>query len=145
MIRLYTKAIIRNTLVMAFFFVFFLGSTFASDTLKLAYPKDTIDLGTMKQGAIKEYVFTLANHYPEKIKLFQIYPSCGCTITQEYPDSIAANSSIQVSFTFKSEGFEGLVIKNLTILTDKGAALVFYKANIKTRKKRKRNQSNKSR
>jgi hypothetical protein len=145
MLHLYSKAIIRNILVMAFFFVYFANTTFASDTLRLAYPKDTIDLGTMKQGTIKEYGFTLANHYQEKIKLFQIYPSCGCTITQAYPDSIDANSSIYVSFTFKSEGFEGLVIKNLTILTDKGAALVYYKANVKTRKKRKRNQSNKIR
>jgi hypothetical protein len=46
----------------------------------LAVPEHSQDGGTVEQGTVVRYRFTVANHGQVDLELKQVKPSCGCTV-----------------------------------------------------------------
>src|SRR5688572_1755300 len=98
----------------------------------LAFDSESKDY-TMKSGEIVgTYVFNLTNISPGEVVITYVQPSCGCTAVQlpPMPWKIPAGGSGQIPVNMNVQGKSGIVMKTVTLHTDKGQKPLMVKATI---------------
>ena len=94
-------------------------------------------------ATIKEYIakpreteamfsFNLTNLSPSEITIQSVTTSCGCTVAKlpAVPWVMAPGTNGQIQAIMKLVGRSGIVIKSLTVNTDKGQRTLMVRANI---------------
>src|SRR5260370_39450076 len=94
-------------------------------------------------ATIKEYIakpretealftFNLTNLSPSEITIQSVTTSCGCTVAKlpAVPWVMAPGTNGQIQAIMKLAGRSGIVIKSLTVNTDKGQRTLMVRANI---------------
>jgi len=94
-------------------------------------------------ATIKEYIakpreaealftFNLTNLSPSLITIQSVTTSCGCTVAKlpPVPWIMAPGTNGQIHATMKLAGRSGIVMKSLTVNTDKGQRTLMVRANI---------------
>lgn len=105
------------------------ASAINGDTLHFDFPRDTLDLGIVKEGEIVHFSFTVKNNYETIVHINQVYPTCGCTKTDEAIDAfyLYPEESKVLSFNFDSNGRVGLNYRLIRVFTEKGLFDVYFK------------------
>jgi hypothetical protein len=100
------------------------------DSLQFSYPKDTLDLGSVKEGKSLNASFKFRNNYAHSIKVESIYPSCGCTTTNRESFDMKSGEAKDIDFSILTTGMEGVIYKSIIVITDQGAVSVHFKVNV---------------
>ena len=103
------------------------ASAVNGDTLKFDFPRDTLDIGSVNEGEIAHFSFTIKNHYETIVHINQIYPTCGCTKTDVDTFFLYPEESKLLSFNFDSNGRAGLNYRLIRVFTEKGLFDVYFK------------------
>ena len=88
---------------------------------------------TMKSGEIiAPFVFNLTNISPSELVITYVQPSCGCTALQlpPMPWKIPSGGTGQIPVNMNVQGKSGIVMKTVTLHTDKGQKPLMVKATI---------------
>ena len=88
---------------------------------------------TMKSGEIvANYVFGLTNISPAEVVITYVQASCGCTAVElpPMPWKIPPGGSGQIPVNMNVQGKNGIVMKTVTLHTDKGQKALMVKATI---------------
>jgi len=96
-----------------------------------------------------KFVFNLTNVSASEITVTHVQTSCGCTVAHlTYPWKLAAGASGQIPVTMNLLGKSGVILKSVTVNTDKGQKPLLVKTTIlapdplqMTAQDRERNQS----
>lgn len=99
-------------------FLLFIVLFVANHTLaqpKLSIHKTKIDLGTIYQGEIKHVNLIVTNTGNQPLIISNIQTSCGCTSAKTSVPTLAPGSSDTIDVSFNSTGFDGKIIKTVTI------------------------------
>lgn len=98
----------------------------------LAFDSESKEYTTKSGELMASYVFNLTNISPDEVVITYVQPSCGCTTAQlpAMPWKIPAGASGQIPVNMNVQGKNGLVIKTVTLHTDKGQKPLMIKANI---------------
>jgi len=105
------------------------------DSLKFTYPKQTIELGSIEDGTVLDFKFTVTNNYDTIVEVMQIHPSCGCTIVETQSFKLSPGESKEISIKFNSSGRIGPNYKEIHVLTDKGMLTVSFNVTVVEKKK----------
>lgn len=98
----------------------------------LAFDAETKET-TLKPGEIlAAYLFQLTNMSPAEVTISRVQPSCGCTTAQlpPMPWKIPAGGTGQIPVNMNVQGKSGVVMKTLTVFTDKGQKTLMLKTTI---------------
>jgi cytochrome c553 len=98
----------------------------------LAFDAETKE-ATVKPGEpAATYLFLLTNVSPAEVTISRVQPSCGCTTAQlpPMPWKIPAGATGQIPVSMNVQGKSGVVIKTLTVFTDKGQKTLMLKTTI---------------
>lgn len=78
------------------------------------------------------YLFHLTNVSPAEVTISRVQPSCGCTTAQlpPMPWKIPAGGTGQIPVNMNVQGKSGVVVKTLTVFTDKGQKTLMLKTTI---------------
>ncbi len=98
----------------------------------LAFDAETKET-TLKPGELAAtYLFQLTNVSPAEITISRVQPSCGCTTAQlpPMPWKIPAGGTGQIPVNMNVQGKSGVVMKTLTVFTDKGQKTLMLKTTI---------------
>jgi len=88
---------------------------------------------TMKSGEIvANYVFSFTNVSPGEVVINYVQPSCGCTAVElpPMPWKIPPAGTGQIPVNMNVQGKSGIVMKTVTLHTDKGQKALMVKATI---------------
>lgn len=100
----------RLTLVMILLFV----ASLFSQQLEFLNPKD-IDAGKIHEGEKIEGSIRFVNKGDAPVTITNVRTSCGCTAAKPNKDSYAAGDTAEISYTIKTEGFNGSIHKSIRI------------------------------
>lgn len=93
-----------------------------------AEQKDCIAKATEQNCA---FVFNVTNISPTEVTLTYIQTSCGCTTTKiQFPSKIAPGATLEIPINMSVVGKTGVVIKTVTVHTDKGQKVLMVKSTI---------------
>jgi len=98
----------------------------------LAFDAETKE-SILKPGELMAtYLFLLTNVSPAEVTISRVQPSCGCTTAQlpPMPWKIPAGGTGQIPVNMNVQGKSGLVIKTLSVFTDKGQKTLMLKTTI---------------
>jgi hypothetical protein len=76
------------------------------------------DFGTVKQGEVTEHAFTIKNDSSKTIRITGINTSCGCTASKANKEILIPGESAEITVTFKSKGYSGVVQQHAYVNTD---------------------------
>ena len=78
------------------------------------------------------FIFNLTNLSPSQITIQSVTTSCGCTVAKlpAVPWVMAPGTNGQIQATMKLVGRSGIVMKSLTVNTDRGQRTLMVRANI---------------
>lgn len=76
---------------------------------------EKIDLGTLKQGEVKEFSFKFKNTGKSELVINSVPPTCGCTNTQFDPKPIKPGAESEIRLTFNSANKMGIVNKSVSV------------------------------
>lgn len=76
------------------------------------------DFGTVKEGAVVEGVFKVANKGKTDLVITDASASCGCTVPEWPKEAIKPGDSAQIKFSFNSKGRTGKQSKTITLQTN---------------------------
>jgi len=77
------------------------------------------DFGKISQGEKREFTFKFTNSGKAPLILSSVKPSCGCTITKDWPkDPIHPGEKGEIEVEFNSETKQGIQSKSITIITN---------------------------
>jgi hypothetical protein len=79
-----------------------------------------------------QFTFNVTNVSSSQIVVSSVSTSCGCTVAKlpSVPWILRPGTNGQIHATMKLAGLGGIVMKSLTVNTDKGQKLLFVRANI---------------
>jgi len=79
-----------------------------------------------------QFTFNVTNVSSSQIIVSSVSTSCGCTVAKlpSVPWILGPGTNGQIHATMKLAGLGGIVMKSLTVNTDKGQKLLFVRANI---------------
>jgi hypothetical protein len=82
--------------------------------------KDTIDLGTLKEGQLYEFTFPVFNKGDSDLTIHSIYAPCGCVkiLSPKIKTVIPAAGKLDVKYSFNSLGLDGETVKYLYVYTN---------------------------
>ncbi len=92
--------------------------TASEDLPKIEFETDFHDFGTIKQGEKVEYSFPFINSGKADLLILQASGSCGCTIPEYSKEPIKSKEKGYLKVLFDSKGKEGIVEKEVNILTN---------------------------
>jgi hypothetical protein len=75
------------------------------------------DGGTVEEGTVLQYRFTIANRGNAELVLTQVKPSCGCTVPR-WAKIIAPGKEGVIEAELKTTGFRGSILKHLTVFSN---------------------------
>ncbi len=84
----------------------------------LSIDHENLDLGKIKEGEIKEFVFQLTNTGKSPLILERAKSSCGCTVAQLETKSLDPGATVPLKGTFNSKGRFGAQKKTITIYSN---------------------------
>lgn len=101
-------------------FLFILASlALAAGTLvgqpKIQLNRTKIDLGTIYQGETKTIHLVVGNSGNKPLMISRIETSCGCTSAKKSVPTLAPGSLDTIEVSFNPNGFDGKIIKTVTI------------------------------
>jgi cytochrome c553 len=98
----------------------------------LAFDNDAKDYTTKSGEIIAPYVFNLTNVSSGEVVINYVQASCGCTALQlpPMPWKIPPGGSGQIPVNMNVQGKSGIVMKTVTVHTDKGQKALMVKATI---------------
>jgi hypothetical protein len=85
---------------------------------KIVVNEMMIDLGDVAEGQDVSGAFTIVNEGKKPLHIMKVQPECGCTTTKMSSESVLPGKSTTIDLTFSSEGYSGLVIKNIDVYTN---------------------------
>ncbi len=88
---------------------------------KIAVVPDSIDLGAVYAGDLCETQITIANVGTATLRLYSVYPSCGCTTLSPIPALLAPGMTDTLGIRFDTYGHHGRVDKPIQIASDDSA------------------------
>lgn len=115
----------------------------------LVFDSESKEYITKPGEAAASFVFNLTNVAPEEVTVSLVQTSCGCTTAKlpPMPWKIPAGGTGQIPVTMNVQGKSGVVMKSVTVHTDKGLKQLIVKAtiqqmdpNLMTAADRERNQ-----
>lgn len=89
-----------------------------ADAPKIVVNEMMIDLGDVAEGADHKGAFTITNEGKKPLLIMKVQPECGCTTTKTQSESVLPGKSTTIDLIFNSEGYSGLVIKNIDVYTN---------------------------
>ena len=75
-----------------------------------------IDLGDVKEGVEKQIVYRYKNTGSNPLMLFNVSPSCGCTIADYSHKPLSAGQMDSIVAKFDSNGKDGSYLKNIKVI-----------------------------
>jgi cytochrome c553 len=98
----------------------------------LAFDSESKEYTTKPGEIIAPFVFNLTNVSPDEVTVTYVQTSCGCTTAQlpPMPWKIPSGSNGQIPVNMNVQGKSGMVMKTLTLHTDKGQKPLMVKATI---------------
>ncbi len=97
----------------------------AATTLEAKGPRPVIkvetpvhDFGTVWVGPKLQHTYIIKNEGKKTLKIENIRPACGCTITGKYPTTIAPGESGEFPFSTDSTRLRGKFEKGITIISN---------------------------
>jgi mono/diheme cytochrome c family protein len=98
----------------------------------LAFDSESKEYTTKSGEIMANYVFNLTNISPGEVLITYVQPSCGCTAVQlpPMPWKIPPGGAGQIPVNMNVQGKNGVVIKTVTLHTDKGQKPLMVKATI---------------
>ena len=98
----------------------------------LAFDSESKEYTTKPGEYMTSFVFNLTNVSPDEVAINHVQTSCGCTTAQlpPMPWKIASGGSGQIPVNMNVQGKSGVVLKTVTLHTDKGLKQLMVKATI---------------
>lgn len=85
----------------------------------MAFEEEVYTFGEMTQGEKVDFVFKFTNTGDFPLVIVSVQPSCGCTITEDWPDyPIAPGEGGVIPVQFSSEGKKGHQSKSITLVAN---------------------------
>jgi Protein of unknown function (DUF1573) len=75
------------------------------------------DGGTVEEGTVLKYRFTVANRGPSDLEISQVKPSCGCTVPH-WDRLIPPGKEGVIDAEVHTEHFRGAILKHLTVISN---------------------------
>lgn len=97
------------------------------------FPKDTMDLGSVKVGTNKVVKIELNNPTDQQVRLISVKGDCNCLVTNDYPSSIYPGKKHLLTVTYDSQydkKIRGVVYRNVVVQIDKKPFIQFVKLKI---------------
>lgn len=82
---------------------------------KIQLDKFKVELGTIYQGEIKNVKIAVTNTGNQPLTIGNIQTSCGCTSAKKSMPTLPPGKSDTIDVAFNSAGFDGKIIKTVTI------------------------------
>jgi len=90
-----------------------------ADKTSISFEETVFSFGEISQGETVEFVFSFTNTGEFPLVLAGVKPSCGCTITEDWPDyPIAPGEGGVIPVKFDSKGKRGHQSKNITVVAN---------------------------
>lgn len=86
-----------------------------STTTEVSFADTMIDLGTVKEGGEYRIVYHYKNNGQAPLMLFNVSPSCGCTIAEFSHNPLSPNEGDSIIAKFDSKGKAGSYQKNIKV------------------------------
>ena len=80
------------------------------------FTPQVIDFGTVQEDSLLQGSILFMNTGSDPITIRNVRTSCGCTVAQVSKKECAPEDTMEVSFSFNTKGFGGLVRKSVSIL-----------------------------
>ena len=105
--------------LVALFFLGFLGQSFAQQTKQLRFSEESFDFGTISEsnGPVT-HQFTFTNSSSRPVKILTVKASCGCTTPDWSKEPIPTGKTGFIQARFDPRGRPGFFNKTLTVTTD---------------------------
>ena len=78
----------------------------------------SIDFGTKKMGEVVNITFKCKNTGNKPLYLFNVRPSCGCTLVDYSKDAIAPGKEGKIDAQFNTKGHPGVAHKTITVIAN---------------------------
>jgi hypothetical protein len=75
------------------------------------------DGGTVEEGTVLKYRFTVANHGQSDLEIREVKPSCGCTVPH-WDKLIQPGKEGAIDAEVHTEHFRGAILKHLTVISN---------------------------
>jgi hypothetical protein len=105
--------------VLVFFCAFI---SFGQESLRFVSSKQ--DLGEMKEGEIKEIVFSYRNVSTAVVILSDVIPQCGCTVASFEKEDLLPEDEASLVLSFDSKNKIGLQRKRVSVMLSNGERYV---------------------
>lgn len=83
----------------------------------LTLQKTSEDNGTVEEGTLLKYKFTVKNTGNADLQISQVKPSCGCTVPH-WDKVIAPGKEGEIDAEVHTEHFRGAILKHLTVMSN---------------------------
>lgn len=91
----------------------------ASSLAEITFENLVFDFGKITQGEKREFTFKFTNTGEAPLILSSVKPSCGCTITKDWPkDPILPGGKGEIEVEFNSETKKGVQSKSITLIAN---------------------------
>lgn len=77
--------------------------------------KAVFNFGTIENTILVKHTFVIKNAGDEPLQITNIRPTCGCTIADTKPRTIAPGATTEIPVTFNPKGRRGRQIKNIVV------------------------------
>lgn len=85
----------------------------------IEFEEDVFNFGEMSQGEKVSYEFKFKNSGDNPLLILSVKPSCGCTVSEDWPDyPIGPGETGVIPVEFSSEGKSGHQSKSITLVAN---------------------------
>lgn len=96
-----------------------ISSEMVAEKTTMAFENEVFKFGEITQGEKVDFVFEFTNTGETPLVIISVKPSCGCTITEDWPDyPIAPGEGGVIPVQFSSEGKSGHQSKSITLVAN---------------------------
>lgn len=94
--------------------------------------KESHDFGNLKKGDIVQYSYEITNTGDKPLIISNVHPACGCTAPDYTKEPIAPGQKGQVTLSFDSQNFSGIISKTAQVYTntENSPIVLSFKANV---------------
>ncbi len=98
----------------------------------IAISENHFDFGKIKKGEQVKHVYEITNTGTNPLVISQVKPGCGCTAPDYTKDPILPGKKGQITLSFDSSNFDGLVNKEASVFAnvEKAPVVLTFSANI---------------
>jgi hypothetical protein len=93
-------------------------SASATDAPRLVVGKRIHDFGTVNEGAVVNYSFSIKNEGKSPLVLRDVRSDCGCTTVLPEVQELSPNSEAEIRTSFNTSGFRGKKVKTVRLFTN---------------------------